>query len=146
MGIDPVLGEGQKVGGDQDQRAGGDSWEAADDRAALGASAVIAFNGVLLLRPALNDLIMDRTADGVIVALVRRAAEQVSEVLAIEKLAVRKAGLGYQAVIHVQTAPQTPLHEAHALGGRVKGAIRAAVLQMQFVLVHMEPFENPDQC
>ncbi len=122
---------------------GGPGWEAADDWAALGASAVIAYNGVLLLRPALNDL-MDRTANEEIVALVRRAAEQVPQVLAIEKLAVRKAGLGYQAVIHVQAAPQTPLHEAHTLGGRVKGAIRAAVPQVQFVLVHMEPFETPD--
>ncbi len=124
---------------------GGPGWEAADDWAALGASAVIAFNGVLLLRPALNDL-MDRTADEEIVALVRRAAEQVPQVLAIEKLAVRKAGLGYQAVIHVQAAPQLPLQEAHILGGRVKGAIRAAVPQVQFVLVHMEPFENADLC
>lgn len=120
---------------------GGPGWEAADDWAALGASAVIALNGVLLLRPALNDL-MDRTANEEIVALVRRAAEQVPQVLAIEKLAVRKAGLGYQAVIHVQTSPQLPLHEAHRLGGRVKGAIRAAVPPVQFVLVHMEPFEG----
>ncbi len=122
---------------------GGPGWEAADDWAALGASAVIAYNGALLLRPALNDL-MDRTADEEIVALVRQAAEQVPQVLAIEKLAVRKAGLGYQAVIHVQAAPQMPLHEAHILGGRVKGAIREAVPQVQFVLVHMEPFENSD--
>lgn len=120
---------------------GGPGWEAADDWAALGASAVIAFNGVLLLRPALHDL-MDRTADDEIIALVRKAAEQVPQVLAIEKLAVRKAGLGYQVVIHVQAAPQMPLHEAHTLGGRVKGAIRAAVPQVQFVLVHLEPFEN----
>lgn len=121
---------------------GGPGWEAADDWAALGASAVIAFNGVLLLRPALHDL-MDRTADEEIIALVRRAAEQVPQVLAIEKLAVRKAGLGYQSVIHVQAAPQMPLHEAHILGGRVKGAIRAAVPQVQFVIVHLEPFESP---
>ncbi len=121
---------------------GGPGWEAADDWAALGASAVIAYNGLLLLRPALNDL-MDRTADEEIVTLVRRAAEQVPQVLAIEKLAVRKTGLGYQAVIHVQAAPQMPLHDAHALGGQVKGAIRAAVPQVQFVLVHMEPFEIP---
>ena len=121
---------------------GGPGWEAADDWAALGASAVIAFNGVLLLRPALHDL-MDRTADEEIISLVRHAAEQVPQVLAIEKLAVRKAGLGYQAVIHVQAAPQMPLHEAHTLGGRVKGSIREAVPQVQFVIVHLEPFESP---
>ncbi|TXT17265.1 MAG: hypothetical protein FD138_4609 [Planctomycetota bacterium] len=50
--------------------------------------------------------------------------------------------LTYQAVIHVQAAPQMPLHEAHTLGGRVKGAIRTAVPQVQFVLVRLESFEQ----
>src|SRR4051812_3879509 len=38
---------------------GGSGWESADDWAALVASVVIAFNGILLLRPAIHD-IMDR--------------------------------------------------------------------------------------
>jgi cation diffusion facilitator family transporter len=123
---------------------GGPSWAAADDWAALGASAVIAYNGALLLRPALYDL-MDRTADEDVIALVRSAAEQVPLVLAIEKLAVRKTGLGFQAVIHVQAAPQMSLFDAHNLGGRVKGAIRAAVPKIEFVLIHMEPFEDANR-
>ncbi len=120
---------------------GGPGWESADDWAALVAAAVIAYNGILMLRPALHDL-MDRAADDEVIALVRRTAEQVPEVLAIEKLAVRKTGLGFQAVVHVQAASEMSLHDAHNLGGRVKGAIRLAAPQVQYVLIHMEPFEE----
>ena len=117
---------------------GGPGWESADDWAALVASGVIAFNGVNMLRPALHD-IMDRTPGPEVVGPVRRAAESVSGVLATEKLAVRRSGIGYRVTIHVQTDPEMPLREAHVLGGKVKGAIRAAVPQVQYVLVHMEP-------
>jgi cation diffusion facilitator family transporter len=120
---------------------GGSGWESADDWAALAASVVIAFNAVLLMRPALHDL-MDRIPGHEIVRSIRRAAENVPGVLAIEKLAVRKAGLGYRVNLHVQTEPTMPLDEAHALSGRVKAAIQKQVPQVQSVLVHMEPFKG----
>src|SRR6185503_9697493 len=120
---------------------GGRGWEAADDWAALLASGVIAFNGVSMLHPALNDL-MDRMPGPEIVEPVRRAAQSVPGVLATEKLFVRRSGVGYRVTIHVQADPTTSLHDAHVLGGRVKGAIRAAVPQVQYVLVHMEPYER----
>jgi divalent metal cation (Fe/Co/Zn/Cd) transporter len=34
-----------------------------------------------------------------------------------------------------------PLRDAHVLSGKVKSAIKAAVPQVDSVLVHMEPFE-----
>lgn len=120
---------------------GGTGWESADDWAALVASVVIAFNAVLLMRPALHDL-MDRMPGHGIVRSIRLAAEAVPGVLAIEKLAVRKAGLGYRVNLHVQAEPTMPLDQAHVLSGRVKGAIQKEVPQVQSVLVHMEPFEN----
>ena len=121
---------------------GGSGWESADDWAALLASAVIAYNGFHMLRPALHDL-MDRGAASGLVEAVRAAARRVPDVEAIEKLAVRKAGMTYQVVIHVQAAPGMPLAQAHALGGRVKAAIRAAVPEARWVVVHMEPYEEP---
>lgn len=121
---------------------GGPGWESADDWAALGASGVIAFNGVNMLRPALYDL-MDRMPGPDVVGAVRRAAEGVPGVVTTEKLAVRRAGLGYRVTIHVQADPTLSLRDAHALGGRVKSTIRAAMPQVQAVLVHMEPFEPP---
>ena len=114
-------------------------WAAADDWAALLATAVIAYNGTTLLLPALHDL-MDRMPGAEVVAPVRRAAERVPGVLAVEKLHVRRTGLVYRVTIHVQAEPKTPLDEAHALGHRVTDAIRAAVPQVDSVLVHMEPY------
>jgi divalent metal cation (Fe/Co/Zn/Cd) transporter len=74
---------------------------------------------------------------------VRHAASGVAGVLAIEKLAVRKAGLGYRVTAHAQADPKMPLENAHVLGGRVKASIRAAVPQVESVLVHMEPYLGP---
>jgi cation diffusion facilitator family transporter len=121
--------------------AGGPGWEQADDWAALAASAVIAWNGVSMLRPALDDL-MDRRPGDEVVDEIRRIAEGVPGVLATEKIAVRRSGLALRVTIHVQTAARTPLDQAHALGGLVKATIREAMPQVQSVLVHMEPFRG----
>jgi len=121
---------------------GESGWAAADEWAAIAAAAVIAYNGFTLLRPALNDL-MDRMPSAEIVGPVRRAAEGVAGVLAVEKLFIRKMGLAYRVVIHVQADPSMTLEAAHRLGGRVKGAIQAAVPSVAAVLVHMEPYVAP---
>lgn len=120
---------------------GGPGWESADDWAALVAASIIMFNGGLMLRPALGDL-MDRMPGADFVNPVRRAAEGVDGVRAIEKLAVRKTGMTYRVTIHVQTDPQLPIREAHIVGGKVKSAVRAAVPAVQYVLVHLEPYEG----
>jgi cation diffusion facilitator family transporter len=120
---------------------GGPGWEAADDWAALAASAVILFNGIRLLRPAVYDL-MDRSPGGELLERISAAATGTSDVRAIEKLKVRKAGLGYYVDLHVQTDPTMPLHDAHILSGRVKSAIRQAVPEVLGVLIHMEPHEG----
>jgi cation diffusion facilitator family transporter len=119
---------------------GGEGWEQADDWAALFAAAVIFYNGVLLLRPALHDL-MDRMPGEEIIGAVRLAAENVPTVRAIEKLTARKMGLVYYVDIHVQADPEMSLHDAHELSGAVKSAIRRSVPSVAGVLVHMEPFE-----
>ena len=121
-------------------RYGDARWAAADDWAALIAALVIGYNGVALLKPALDDL-MDRIAGPDVVGPVRRVAESVDGVLAIEKLTARKVGLGYRVEVHVHAEPATPLDEAHALGGRVSRAIHTAVPSISSVLVHMEPFD-----
>jgi divalent metal cation (Fe/Co/Zn/Cd) transporter len=86
---------------------------------------------------------MDRMQGPEVVEPVRRAAGDVPGVLGTEKLAVRRSGMGYRVTIHVQADPAIPLRDAHVLGGKVKGAIRAALPEVQSVLVHMEPFEQP---
>lgn len=118
---------------------GGPGFESADDWAALFASGIIVYNGLSMLKPAVADL-MDRSAGPEVLVPVREAAEAVPGVLATEKLAMRRTGMTYRVTIHVQTDAEMPLHEAHVLSGKVKSAIRAAVPQVQSVLVHMEPY------
>ena len=120
---------------------GGPGWEEADDWAALAASAIIVGNGVRLLRPAVWDL-MDRTPDDGTANRIAEAAAAVPGVLAIEKLKVRRSGLGVFVDVHVQAEPTLSLRDAHRLSGRVKGAIRQAVRSVLGVLVHMEPYER----
>jgi cation diffusion facilitator family transporter len=121
--------------------AGGPQWASADDWAALAAAAVILFNGVRILRPAVGDL-MDRSPESEVVERIAAAAVSVAGVAATEKLKVRRAGLGLFVDIHVQADPAMSLHDAHVLSGKVKGAIQAAVPTVLGVLVHMEPFEG----
>ena len=120
---------------------GGPGWESADDWAALVAAAVIVYNGARMLSGSLGEL-MDRTVAPTLLEAIRAAAEAVDGVRATEKLAARKSGLHYRVTIHVQADPHLSLHEAHVLGGKVKGAIRATLPNVQSVLVHMEPFEG----
>jgi cation diffusion facilitator family transporter len=120
---------------------GGPGWEQADDWAALLASAMIFYNGLLLVRPAIRDL-MDKMPAGDVVGHVRQTASAVPGVLAVEKLSVRKAGMVYYVDIHVQADPSMSLHHSHELSGAVKSAIRAGVPKIAGVLVHMEPFEE----
>jgi cation diffusion facilitator family transporter len=120
---------------------GGPGWEAADDYAALVAAFIVATNGILMLRPTINDL-MDRVPEGPITKEVTAAALGVEGVKAIEKLRIRKVGLEYQVDIHVQADPLITLREAHIIGGKVKRAIQAAVPAVSGVSIHMEPFEE----
>jgi len=121
---------------------GGEGFEVADDWAALVAAAIIALNGVMLLRQALREL-MDRAPEPAVLDCISEAALGTSGVLAIEKLKVRKTGTAFYVDIHVQAEPSMTLHEAHILSGRVKGAIRRQLPAAAGVLIHMEPYE-PD--
>ena len=120
---------------------GGTGWESADDWAALAASGVIAVNAILLLRPAVADL-MDHSPDVSVLESIRSVATSVHGVLAIEKLFVRRVGLSYRAVVHVQADPALTLRDAHALGGAVTRAIHGRLPQVQSVVVHMEPYDR----
>ncbi len=119
---------------------GGRGWESADDWAALVASIVIVVNAVILLRPAIDDL-MDRSPGTHLLERIAAAACGTADVRYIEKLKVRKVGFGYYVDLHVQAEPTMTLREAHILSGRVKSAIRTAVPEVAGVLIHMEPHE-----
>ncbi len=121
---------------------GGKGWESADDWAALVAASIIAVNGILLLKPAIRDL-MDRMPEDLPAKRIAEVAQGVEGVRAIEKLRVRRHGTEYLVDLHVQAEPMMPLRDAHILSGKVKGAIRSSIPRVAGVLVHMEPYEGP---
>ena len=121
---------------------GGPGWEAADDWAALLASGIILSNGVLLARPAVWDL-MDRRPDPRLADMIRTTSLAVPRVRGVEKLVARKMGPALHVEIHVQADPAMTLDEAHQVSGAVKGAIKAAMPTVQWVIVHMEPDPEP---
>jgi cation diffusion facilitator family transporter len=120
---------------------GGPGFEAADDWAALLACAIIAWNGLSLLRTAVHE-IMDATPPEATQLEIRRLAEGVAGVAAIEKLRVRKSGLGLFMDIHVQVDGDMTVTRSHAIGHLVKDALLAAPLNIHDVVVHIEPREE----
>ena len=117
---------------------GGSAWQSADDWAALFACAVIAANGIRLLRPALYE-IMDTAPRGHIVELVRDAAQSVPGVRDVEKSFVRKMGLNFYADLHVKVDGEISVRDGHRIAHEVKHAIQQTDSRIADVLVHIEP-------
>lgn len=120
---------------------GGRGYECADDWAALAASGIIAFNGINLLRNALQE-IMDAAANPETEEAIRSIAGQIPGVVAIEKCRIRKSGLNLFVDIHVQVNGHLQVHEAHLIGHHVKDALITSALGIADVLVHIEPAQN----
>ena len=120
---------------------GGQRYAAADDVAALLASAIIAFNGIRLLRPALADL-MDRAPEAELLDSVAEEAAREDGVLRIEKVVARRAGVGHFVTVHVQADPALTLRDAHGLGGRVRSRIVTNLPLVIDATIHMEPYEG----
>jgi len=117
---------------------GGEGWRSADDWAALFACAVIAANGIRLLRPALFE-IMDTAPRGEIVDLVRKAAASVPGVVRIDKSFIRKMGLSFYVDLHVEVDGNISVREGHQIAHAVKRAIQENDPRIADVLVHIEP-------
>jgi len=123
---------------------GGPGYEAADDWAALVACAVIAINGLILLRFAVRE-IMDETVSAVTQEQIRIVAGNVHGVQAIEKIRVRKSGIGLYMDIHVQVDPEMTVRASHAIGHRVKDALLQSGLRIEDVVVHIEPLDEDEK-
>jgi cation diffusion facilitator family transporter len=122
----------------------GPGWESADDYAAVVASGIILLNGIRIVRPAVGDL-MDRAPSADLIERVTAIARGVAEVQLVEKVLIRKAGIGFFVDMHVQAAPEMSLQDAHILSGKVKSAIREAEPRVLGALIHMEPFEEQEK-
>jgi len=120
---------------------GGSGWQSADDWAALFACAIIAANGIRLLRPAFFE-IMDTAPRGEIVDLVRKAAASVPGVIEIEKCFVRKMGVSFYVDLHVGVDGNISVRDGHRIAHAVKGAIQETDPRIADVLVHIEPAQR----
>jgi cation diffusion facilitator family transporter len=117
---------------------GGSGWQSADDWAALFACAVIAANGIRLLRPAFYE-IMDAAPRGQIIDVVHDSARAVQGVVEIEKLFIRKMGLSFYVDLHVKVNGAISVREGHQIAHAVKRAIQDSDQRIADVLVHIEP-------
>jgi cation diffusion facilitator family transporter len=117
---------------------GGEGYESMDDWAALVACAVILFNGIRLLRPALDE-IMDASVPKELEAEVRKIAANVKGVRMIEKCRIRKSGLGLLMDIHVVVPGDLSVREGHAIAHLVDSHLKMSELPVHDVVIHIEP-------
>ncbi len=117
---------------------GGKGYESADDWAALLACGVISWNGLRLLRAALDEL-MDASVSPEVVAHVRELAAAVEGVAAIDKCRIRKSGLHLALDIHVVVDGDLTVRRGHEIAHLVKDRLLASQHRINDVTVHIEP-------
>ena len=116
----------------------GPGYESADDWAALLAAAVIVTNAILLMRPALGEL-MDAAPNAEVVRAVREAAEDVPGVRGTHRCWVRKQGFDLFVELDVLVDGELTVREGHAIAHDVHEAIRDKLPMVSRVMVHVEP-------
>ncbi len=117
---------------------GGPGFASADDWAALVACAIIAWNGLRLLRDTLDQM-MDASVSPHIVAAVREMACEVEGVVEVEKCRVRKLGLHLALDIHVVVDGDLSVRRGHAIAHEVEARLVASRHSINDVTVHIEP-------
>lgn len=120
---------------------GGEGYEGADDIAAMLAAVLIAINAVLILRPALYEL-LDTAPDEGITKQIREVARSVSGVLGTHKCHVRKLGFDYFVDLDILCDPDSSIRTGHEIAHNVGEAIHKAMPIITKVLVHVEPIDD----
>jgi cation diffusion facilitator family transporter len=117
---------------------GGKGYEAADDWAALLACLIIAYNGLLLLWRTAQEL-MDVAPPDAMKERVFAVVRAVAGVVGVEKVWLRKYGLGYVADLHVIVKGDLTVREGHRIAHEVKSALQKSDLRIADALIHVEP-------
>jgi cation diffusion facilitator family transporter len=123
---------------------GGEGYESADDFAALFASTIILFNAYRILRPAVNE-VMDAAPPATMVNAIRKVAQDIPGVIALEKCFIRKMGLSYYIDLHVTVNGNISVRKGHDIARRVKEALRHSNPSISEVLIHIEPSDLLDE-
>ncbi|MCH7947750.1 MAG: cation transporter [candidate division Zixibacteria bacterium] len=120
---------------------GGPGYEVADDWAALLACGIIVYNGVRLMRPALDE-VLDAAAPEDVEARVRSVANGVKGVVAVEKCRIRKSGVSYLVDIHVVVDGNMSVRDGHQIAHVVKDHLLQSPLSISDTIIHIEPADQ----
>jgi cation diffusion facilitator family transporter len=116
----------------------GKGYEAADDWAALFASAFILYNSYLIFRPALGEIMDEHLYDD-LVEEIRQVSHQVEGIIDTEKCFIRKAGMKYHVDLHARVNGEISVKEGHDLSHLLKDTLREKIPEIGNVLIHIEP-------
>jgi len=116
----------------------GKGYETADDWAALAASFFIFYNGYLIFRPALGEIMDEHLYDDLIDE-IRVVSTTVDGILGTEKCFIRKAGTKYHVDLHAQVNGSISVKEGHDLSHKLKDRLRKDIPNIGHVLIHIEP-------
>jgi cation diffusion facilitator family transporter len=117
----------------------GKGYEAADDWAALFASAFILYNSYLIFRPALGEIMDEHFYDD-LVEDIRRISLTVDGIIDTEKCFIRKVGMIYHVDLHAKVDGNISVTEGHILAHQLKDTLRNKIPQLGHVLIHIEPY------
>jgi cation diffusion facilitator family transporter len=119
----------------------GPGHEAADDWAALAASAIILYNAARQIRPALLEL-TDVSPSSELEDKIRASASSVHDVLGLHRCLIRKMGFSYFVDLHVIVRGDMTVRQGHSIAHEVQDVVTQDLPQVAQVLVHIEPEEN----
>jgi cation diffusion facilitator family transporter len=118
----------------------GKGYEAADDWAALFASALIFYNSYLIFRPALGEIMDEHVYDDLIVK-IRQVAFNVNGIINTEKCLIRKAGMKYHVDLHATVDANITVKHGHEIAHTLKETLHQQVPELGQILIHIEPNE-----
>lgn len=116
----------------------GEGFEAADDVAALLASAFIVYNAYKIFKPIISEISDEQVYDDMIED-IRAIAQTVPGVLDTEKCHVRKMGMTYYVDLHMIVDGNISVIQGHKIAHDLKDEIQRQVPHIADVLVHTEP-------
>ena len=116
----------------------GKGYETADDWAALAASLFIFYNGYIIFRPALGEIMDEHLYDDLIDE-IREVSATVDGILGTEKCFIRKAGTKYHIDLHAQVDGSISVKEGHDLSHKLKDRLHRDIPNIGHVLIHIEP-------
>ena len=118
----------------------GEGYETADDWAALLASAFILYNGYLIFRTALGEIMDEHQYDELILE-IRKKSSQVNGILGTEKCFIRKSGMKYHVDLHAIVDGKISVEKGHWIAHELKDYLRKEIPNLGHVLIHIEPNE-----